>query len=418
MEEQELRREAMRRYVLGERPSDICRALDRTTRWFRKWHAVYQAEPHGDLADRSRAPGSSPQAVPDAIRAAMVATRARLEAQRARGDYGLIEAGAVRDELEPLKVTPLPSLSTIQRVLHAAGLTHPLGAGRDQAYYPWLTAWDVNAIQATDLIVRHLRGQAEVDPFHTIDHYSHAVCLTQHLDKSSTTACAHLKRAWKTLGLPDIHQFDNEAAFCGGRSHVRVIGQVVRLCLFCGVEPLFTPYYEPQRNYQIETFHSLWCRECWTRHEFADLRAVRDEMPRFTRWYHTRYRPPELAGRTPGQMRQGAVIHPLDAYHLALLPATRLPIMAGFVHFMRKIEPDGDVAILNERWLVDPRLPGEYVRLTIDTAQQKLSFWRQADADSPWRLLKTRVFRLKESAHERLPAFRRKAERCRDCLPV
>lgn len=117
-------------------------------------------------------------------------------------------------------------------------------------------------------------------------------------------------------------------------------------------------------------------------------------------------------------MRQGAAIRPLDAYHLALLSPTRLPITAGFIHFMRKIEPDGYVAILNERWWVDPRWAGEYVRLTIDTAQQKLSFWRQADADSPWQRLKTRVFRLKESAHDLLPAFRHKAERCRDCLPV
>src|SRR2546422_1077175 len=99
MEEQELRREAMRRYVLGERPSDICRALGRTTRWFRKWHAVYQAEPHGSLADRSRAPGSSPQAVPQPVRAAIVEIREQLETQRASGAYGLIGAWAVQDEL-------------------------------------------------------------------------------------------------------------------------------------------------------------------------------------------------------------------------------------------------------------------------------------------------------------------------------
>jgi len=76
--------------------------------------------------------------------------------------------------------------------------------------------------------------------------------LTQHLDKTSRTTCVHLLKTWASLGLPYLQQFDNEGAFAGGYTHWHVLGQVVRLCLFCGVEPLFTPYYEPKRNYQIE----------------------------------------------------------------------------------------------------------------------------------------------------------------------
>jgi len=57
---------------------------------------------------------------------------------------------------------------------------------------------------------------------------------------------------------------------------------------------------------------------------------------------------------------------------------------------------------------------GEYVRATINTAKQTLTIWHQADADADWRLLKTRQFRLKESACEVLPAFRRNRTRCRD----
>jgi len=39
-----------------------------------------------------------------------------------------------------------------------------------------------------------------------------------------------------------------------------VIGQVVRRCSFCGVEPWFIPVSEAERNYQIEIFHSLWVK--------------------------------------------------------------------------------------------------------------------------------------------------------------
>jgi hypothetical protein len=81
--------------------------------------------------------------------------------------------------LENLDIDP-PSLATIQRILQAQGLTHPIGAGNDSAYYPWLEAWAVNAIHATDIITRHIRGGEEIQNFHTIDHYSHAAYLSQH----------------------------------------------------------------------------------------------------------------------------------------------------------------------------------------------------------------------------------------------
>ncbi len=60
-----------------------------------------------------------------------------------------------------------------------------------------------------------------------------------------------------------------------------MIGQVVRLCLFCGIELLFTPFYEPKRNYQIETFHSLWVQAFWSRHQFRRRAHMQAELPLF-----------------------------------------------------------------------------------------------------------------------------------------
>lgn len=256
--EQALRREAIRRRLCDEKRQAICDDLDRSPRWFDKWWAEYHRNPQTDLADRSRVPKTSPSQTPDEIVQAVISARQTLEAA-ATPDmrYGLIGPGAIQAHLEGLGLEP-PSVATIQRILQAEGLTHPIGAGHDSAYYPWLEAWAVNAIQATDIITRHIRGGEEIQNFHTIDHYSYAVALSQHADKTSATACAHLLDTWRILGLPQIQQFDNEDAFRGGHMHPRVIGQVVRLCLFCGVEPLFTPYYVAKRNHQIETFHSVW----------------------------------------------------------------------------------------------------------------------------------------------------------------
>lgn len=330
--------------------------------------------------------------------------------------YGLIGPRAIQGALQRLHITP-PSRATIQRILQAHELTHPLGAGKESAYYPWHTAWAVNAIQATDIITRHLRGGEEIQNFHTIDLHSHAVVLTQHSDKKSATTTEHLLATWSKLGLPQIQQLDNEGSFCGGHTHPRILGRVVRLCLFCGIEPFFTPFYEPKRNHQIETFHSLWHQAFWSRQEFRDCEHVQAELPLFEQWYHYRYQPPALQGKTPAQIRCGVKMTRLTRELCKWIPAGRLPITAGRIHFMRKVDTTGHIELLNERWIVGRKWSGEYVRATINTAEHAITFWHKAEENSPWRLLKERTFQLKEAVLPVLPIFRRNRTRCREYLP-
>jgi hypothetical protein len=330
--------------------------------------------------------------------------------------YGLIGPRAIQAHLEALEIEP-PSLATIQRILQSHGLTHPCGTGAALAYYPWPEAWAVNAIHATDIITRHVRGGEEIQNFHTLDHYNHAVFLSQHSDKNSVTSSEHLLATWSKLGLPQLHQFDNEGSFCGGYTHCRVLGRVVRLCLFCGIEPLFTPYYEPKRNYQIETFHSLWDQAFWSRQEFRDRFHVHAEVPLFERWYHQVYQPPSLDGRTPAQLRRGVCIVRLTPELRHLIPEGRLAITAGRIHFMRRVDATGHIELLNEAWNVGQKWIGAYVRATINTTAQCVSIWSKADEQSHWSLLKTRAFRIKEPVHALLPAFRRNPARCREYLP-
>jgi putative transposase len=416
--EQALRREAIRRRLQGERRCDICRDLGYTCRWFDKWWAEYQRDPHTDFSDHSRAPRTSPQAMPAPVTQAVVAVRRVLEAAATpETRYGLIGASTIQGRLAELHLRPLPSVPTIQRILQEQSLTHPVGAGQATAYYPWPLAWDVNVIHATDIITRHVFGGAAIENFHTIDHYSHAVWLTQHADQTSSTTRAHLLKTWAQLGLPRLHQFDNAGAFCGGHTHPRIIGQVVRLCLFCGIEPWFTPVYEAKRNYQIETFHSLWVKSFWTRYRFRDLAHVQREISLFRHWYHYHYRPPTLDGLTPAQVRRNVPIICLTNELQHLISLGRLPITAGRLHIVRRVNSAGYINLLNETWLVGNKWVGEYVRATINTTEQRLTIWHQPDADSQWRLLKTRQFRTSETIHDLLPAFRRNCERCREQWP-
>ncbi len=415
--DQDLRREAIRRRLGGEQRKEICDDLDRSTSWFDKWWAEYQQNPRIAFADRPRAPHGSPTQTPKAVVQAVVSIRQTLEAAATpETRYGLIGSLAIQSQLDHLGIEP-PSETTIQRILRAHGLTHPIGAGNDSAYYPWLNAWAINAIHATDIITKHIRGGEEIQNFHTIDHYSHAVSVNQYNTKSAVITSEHLRATWSKLGLPQIQQLDNEAAFNGGHTHRRVIGQVVRLCLFCGIELLFTPFYEAKRNHQIETFHSIWDKAFWSRHEFRDCADVQAESSLFERWYHHVYRPPALHGKTPAQIRRGVSIVRLTRELQQLIPDGRLPITAGRIHFMRKVQTTDEIDLLNETWLVGQKWIGEYVRATINTAEQVLTFWHKPDATSDWRLLKTRQFHLKEPVQPLLPAFRRNRTRCLDYLP-
>jgi len=418
------RRPTVRRYLQGESPTAIARDLGRSRQGVYECWWRYQADPHTDFADASRAPLHSPQQVRPEVEQLIVTLRQELEA--AVSDemaYALIGAGEIHSRLEDLRVEPLPCEATIQRVLAKRGLTHAVGAASTSAYYPYPTAWVPDALHASDIVVRHLRGLHKVYNFHTRDGYTHRVAMTQARDNSSPTACAHLLYSWENLGIPYLQQVDNEAAFCGGNTHPRVLGKVVRLCLFCGIEPFFTPIHEAKRNHWVENFHEVWGQAFWSRTRFTSLAHQQREQPKFEHWYLQRYRPPALDGATIAQFTAGMTFHTLTPAVAARIPdytapRQRLPLTAGYIHIMRKVKADGTVELLNDVWTIGRRRVGEYVRATIDVALGQIAFWHQADPESRPRVLLIRVFRPHESIHELQSPFRRNCKRCRDCLPV
>ena len=415
--EQDLRYEAIGRRLQGEPRLDICHDLNRSTAWFDKWWALYRLNPKTDFADRSRAPHSSPHQTSSAVEQAIIGSRRILEAGRTtQTRYGFIGHRAIQTELQRIGIKPLPSLATIQRILSRHHLTHRRGVTAGNAYYPEVIAWQPNSIHATDIITKHLRGGQVVQNFHTFDHYTHLVHMSQQADKRSSTITAHLLGVWADLGIPICAQFDNESSFRGGHSHARVIGRVVRLCLFAGIEVLFIPEYEAKRNYWVEGFHSLWVGGFWSRKTFGSLSQVQREAPIFGHWYHTRYRPPSLGGKTPAEMARGFQSLKMTKQVSRLIPES-LPITRGHINFIREVDEMGEVTILNETWPVGRKWIGEYIWAIVDTAQQSLTFWHKAEAQAAWKEIKTRKYCLDENVHSLLPEFRRNRLRCREQWP-
>ena len=104
---------------------------------------------------------------------------------------------------------------------------------------------------------------------------------------------------------------------------------------------MFIPEYEAKRNHQIETFHSVWLAGFWSRRMFRSLAHVQAEIPIFADYYHQRYRPPSLVGKTPAQMRCGFKPFRFSAALRAMRPDGRLPITAGRIHVIRTVDCQG-----------------------------------------------------------------------------
>jgi Integrase core domain len=225
-------------------------------------------------------------------------------------------------------------------------------------------------------------------------------------DKTVGSVRTHLLQAWRRLGMPDLLQLDNDSAFCGGERTPRRFGTIVRLCLYLGIEVVFTPPGEPKRNWLVENVNRLWARAFWKRHRFRSFKDVMSRSPQFIEWYSHQYRPQPLNGKTSAQARRGVPRQRLLAKQILALP-DHLPITAGRVHFVRRVTIDGRISLLGETWKISKSLAHQYVWATIVTHRQRLEIYHQRSDQSPRRLIKIFDYQISEPVRRLRPEFKR-----------
>jgi len=296
-----------------------------------------------------------------------------------RRTVGLIGAKAIQRELEESAGAnaQIPSRATVYRILAERGVTGDAPAA--EPYFPQPRPQAYYDVQQMDWTARYLEGGEQVFAFHTISLTTRAMYQTIATDKSTPTVRHHLLQSWQNRGVPAGLQMDNDAAFCGGYTVQRVFGACVRLCLYVGVEPIFIPVREAKRNSVVERLNGLWAQSFWKRNRFRSLAHVRRLQPRFSRWYAATYLSRRSQDPTPSRS--------LTEEDLALIPA-HLPITAGRVHFLRRVEADGTITLLNERWRVGRPWAGQYVWATVVTHDQRLRIYYRASTHAAVHLLK------------------------------
>jgi len=396
-QELRLRRQAIRLWLKGLTPKRILKKVQRSRFWLSKWQKRFDQQGFSGLRSRSRKPHHIPTACSPRIVRLIVQMRRRLVKQK----VGLIGARAIQRELRKVLDQQTPSLATIKRIVRAHTSVAPPAS---PAYFPKPLRTVDGTLHAMDWTCRYLEAGPKVYAFHILNLRTRACTQTIAADKSGATVIQHCLTTWKTLGIPQFLQLDNDAAFCGGYKTPRVFGQFVRLCLYVGIELIFLPIAEPECNGEVEELNGLWGHAFWERRRFASFGRVRRASPEFVHWYMTDYAPPVLTNVTPGQAQRHEPQHRLTTPQLAHLPDP-LPLTAGRIHFLRKVKPDGTISVLNETWKVSKRLAGKYVWATITTHCRRLEIWYQPSAQQDWRLLKTWAYDIPEIVARLKPEY-------------
>ena len=347
----------------GSKPKEIADELGRSLAWVYKWRKRYFRHPEWQtLADQSHAPHHLPRKLPDRVRQAIRIARSELEAEvKEPGKLSYRGAHAVQARLRQKGVDPLPSISSIERELRAAQLTRRQRPVEVRVNYPHLQPTRPLQLVQIDIVPHYLPGGACVACFNGIDVVSHFPTGRQSLTKHSEDAQAFLIHVWQEIGLAEYTQVDNESCFSGGFTHSAVLGKVLRLALFTGTQLVFSPIRHPESNGTIERFHQDYSKNVWDKLTLPNLETVQARSPEFFASYRLSEHHSALHGRAPIDLHPAGYRLPANFF----LPQ-RLPLTVGQVHFIRRVNPQQQVLVLNMHWDVPNAQPDQGIWATLD----------------------------------------------------
>ncbi|NOZ05584.1 MAG: transposase, partial [Chloroflexi bacterium] len=354
--------------------------------WFYNTLRHYQQGGRAALSSRSRAPHTVHNRTPVEVEQAIIRIRETIMAgndpELRYANYG---ADMIAAELKRTGFTP-PGRTTINRILKKHDKVFPRPRRKRKRKlpgdYPWPQVTQPNQVHLFDFVTRVLVGGGRFYGAHLLDQARHWPYLAVISHKTTTAVSAFLVSAWQKIGLPNALYMDNDVVWRGSSSGQRTFSRIVRLCLLLGVQIIFTPPYTPEANPHIESFNRVWDHNFWQRTTFRDLHHVRSELSLFQRY--CRHRRPLRAfdNQTADHLYPDFVPTLLES-DFTRHQENVLPLTAGYVHFIRFVHADGTFTILNEAWALDPaKWAGKTIRAMIDTAEQQIFVYHQADRDT------------------------------------
>ena len=356
--------------------------------------------------DNSQAPQSRPTKIDVEVENAIVDSRIKLSKRDTEETkYAFCGAIAIHQELSNLGYRDKPALSTINRVLKRNGLITKQDKERKKTaskkYYPEIKTQHPGYLHQLDLVApRYIKGFGAVISINRIDVFTAQANLEQFINKGADSVIQFLINDWKTYGIPRYLQLDNEAAFRGSLYHPKTFGKISRFCLNFEVEIIFIPFNETWRNAHIESFNSRFDKFLWQRQNFTGLDHIRSEAKKFRdkHNHYQEYRKNNFNRKCPRNYKTRYLPKSFSFDKLPELPVTR-----GKPHFVRLVEENGTINILNEDFYIDKGLSFEYIWATVDTKKETLDIYYQVTPNSPKELICSKPYPLREQVKNRIP---------------
>ena len=386
------RQRAIQMRLAGDSIELICRTLHRSIPWFNKWWRRYLEAGSEGLYDITRARHVTVNRTPAHIERAILSIRRRLAARTTpQTRYALLGAATIAQELKQLGISPVPTLRTIERVLERAHVTNPrlrLAQRIPKTQYPMPKADDTNQVHQIDLVgPRYLNQDPTKYYFYVCkDAFDQQIYVEFWAGNTMDTVLHFLVRAWQRMGLPQHAQFDNGRQFYASGRYNRSLNRVIRFCLRLGIQPIFIPEAQPQRNGSVENFNG-WFQPLLLRQTFKNAAAVRRELRHLSTSVNETHTHQALGFKTSTQFRR--------ARQLRMLPAKfeidfdHLPVAVGKILFIRRVNPKGNVSILDELVKIGMRYRYQFVKAVLETHPQRLKVYCNG------RLLKSITFKLR-----------------------
>ena len=363
----------MQQFFNGEDPEEICYSLGRSRSWLYKWVARHTPDDPAWFEDQSRRPLSSPYRTPAEIEKIVEMIRLNLY------NKGLFCGNqAIQWEMGDMEVQPIPSLSTIGRILRRRELTHrrtgkytPKGKK-----YPELPALSPNQTHQVDMVGPcYLTGPIRFYSLHAIDTAINRCGIEPMPSRAAQSVLDAVYAVWLRMGIPENLQVDNEMAFFGSPAHPRGMGPLIRLCLRYGVNLWFIPPSEPWWNGVVEKFNDHYQQKFLAKVTMSSMTQLGQESLAFEHRHNSTYRYSKIRGKTPLKAlasMEKKLIFPSKGN------APRYPLdkpEEGCYHLVRFIRSDCRLSIFGEMFSAPPETQYEYVVATVDVKEQKLKLF-------------------------------------------
>lgn len=372
--DEQLRLKAIDLYKQHWKICDICEILNRSRTWFYKWFKRYDSKDPNWHKEQPKTPKTTTKKISPKMENMILKARKELESQ----PYSQYGPQAIYYFLSQ-KTVDVPPVWTIARTLNRHHLTNKKKKTTQNfkgKEYPY----EYILCQQMDFVgPRYLSSKARF-------YFLSLICCDTHTAKAfvldnqrSDDICKSLILYWQIVGIPDFLQVDNYLSFWGSLIHPNALGKVIRLCLSCGVIPVFIPIREPWRNGIIEHFNNTMQKAILKPKIYKDLKTLEQEIDCFCEIHNNTHHYSTQSGMTPVKCME-QLNYPLELldskYQITDIPKQ---VDTGEIHIIRFIRSDLRFKLFNLTFILPENTKYEYVRGVIITSEHRLIIFKEQE---------------------------------------